>query len=101
MSIYGFVVCEAVGGALIALWLAVRKPEQGPDSFGRALLHCGTSLLLGSMAAPVTTQIVGTGFPAAAYFSAFVIILPSLIYVFLAWAWMVRVLQGALGRSRR
>jgi hypothetical protein len=101
MSIQGFVLAEAVGAALLALWLVVRYPGPGPTSFRGASLQVGASMLVGWALAPITTLVVGSGVPAAAFLAAFLVVLPGLIYMFLAWAWMVRVLQGALGRSHR
>jgi hypothetical protein len=101
MSIQGFVMVEAVGAALIALWLIVRFPSRGPESFKGALVHLGAAMLIGWALAPVTTLVVGTGIAAAGYLAAFLLILPGLIYTFVAWAWMVKLLQGAMGRSHR
>ena len=99
MTIYGFVMVQAVGAALLALWLVTRFPDQGPTSLRGALLQLGASMLVGWVLTPLTTFTVGSGLPAAAFLAAFLIVLPGLVYIFVAWAWMVKVLQGALGRS--
>jgi hypothetical protein len=101
MTIYGFVMVEAVGAALLALWLVVRYPGPGPSSFRGSLVHLGAAMLIGWALAPVTTYVVGSGAPAAAYVAAFLIVLPGLVYTFVAWAWMVKLLQGAMGHSHR
>jgi hypothetical protein len=101
MSVQAFVLVEAIGAALLALWLVVRYPESGPTSFRGALVHVGASMLVGRALAPITTLVVGSGVPAAAVLAALLVVLPGLIYIFLAWAWMVKVLQGALGQSHR
>ena len=101
MSIQAFVLVEAVGAALLALWLVVRFPGSGPTSFRRAAIQIAVSMVVGWALAPLTTLVVGSGVPAAAFLAAFLVVLPGLIYVFLAWAWMVKVLQGALGGSHR
>jgi hypothetical protein len=101
MSIQGFVMAEAVGAALLALWLVVRYPGAGPTSFRGASVQIGVSVLAGWALAPITTLVVGSGVPAAVFVAAFLVVLPGLVYIFLAWAWMVKVLQGALGQSHR
>jgi len=101
MSIQGFVMAEAVGAALLALWLVVRYPGVGPTSFRGGAIQIAASVLAGWTLAPITTMVVGSGVPAAAFLAAFLVVLPGLIYIFLAWAWMVKVLQGALGQSHR
>jgi hypothetical protein len=107
MSIQGFVMAEAVGAALLALWLVVRYPGVGPTTFrGGAIqigasVQMGVSVLAGWALAPVTTMVVGSGVPLAVFLAAFLVVLPGLIYIFLAWAWMVKVLQGAMGQSHR
>jgi hypothetical protein len=101
MSMQGFVLAEAFGAALLALWLTVRFPESGPASFRGASVHVGASMLVGWALAPMTTLLVGSAVPAAAFLAALLVVLPGLVYVFLTWAWMVKLLQGALGRSHR
>jgi hypothetical protein len=101
MSVQAFVLVEAVGAALLALWLVVRYPGSGPTSFRGALVHVGVSMLVGRALAPITTLVVGSGVPVAGVLAALLVVLPGLIYIFLAWAWMVKVLQGALGQSHR
>jgi flagellar biogenesis protein FliO len=101
MSVQGFVMIEAVGAALLALWLVVRFPNSGPTSMRGAVVQVGASVLLGWALAPLTAIVVGSGVPAAAFLAALLVVLPALIYIFLAWAWMVKVLQGALGQSHR
>jgi hypothetical protein len=101
MSVQSFVLVEAVGAALLALWLVVRYPGSGPTSFRGALVHVGASMLVGRALAPITTLVVGSGVPAAAVLAALLVVLPGLVYIFLAWAWIVKVLQGALGGSHR
>lgn len=101
MSIQAFVMAEAVGAALLALWLVVRYPGAGPTSLRGASVQMGVSVLAGWALAPVTTMVVGSGVPLAVFLAAFLVVLPGLIYIFLAWAWMVKVLQGAMGQSHR
>lgn len=101
MSIQAFVMVEAVGAALLALWLVVRYPGAGPTSLRGAAVQIGASVLLGWALAPLTTLVVGSGVPAAALIAALLVVLPALVYIFMAWAWMVKVLQGALGQSHR
>ena len=101
MSVQSFVLVEAVGAALLALWLVVRYPGAGPTSFRGAALQLGASMLVGRALAPITTLVVGSGIPAAAFLAALLVVLPGLVYIFLAWAWIVKLLQGALGGSLR
>jgi hypothetical protein len=101
MSIDVFVLFLAVGASLVALWLVVRFPGVMPRTFGTALLHLGAALVLASAATNGASLLVQSGMRNAAYVATFAIILPSLVYIFTAAAWLITVLQGALGSHRR
>jgi hypothetical protein len=101
MSIQAFVLVEATGAALLALWLVLRYPKSGPTSFRGASVQIGAAVLLGWVLAPITTLVVGSGIPAPGFLAALLVVLPGFVYIFLACAWMMKVLQGALGQSHR
>ncbi len=100
MSIATFVLVLCVGAALLALWLVVRFPELGPSDITWALLHVALSVVVGELMVR-TIGIVGrSGVPAARFVAAFGIVLPGLMYMFVAAAWLMRAAAGRLQGPR-
>jgi hypothetical protein len=99
-SANGFVLVLAVGGAALALWIVAAFPHRGPRDLGRALIHVLVSVLGGAGIAPGIRGLTALGIPAAAYVGTFLIALPGLTYMFLAAAWMMRVLRDHLQGAR-
>lgn len=89
----------AVGSALLAFWAAVRFPERGPDGFATAILHVFVSFGVGWAAGNAFVMIVGFGKPAA-FVAIFFVVLPALVYAFLAGAWFLRLAHGAMSHYR-
>jgi hypothetical protein len=93
ISVDTFVFALGVGAALIALWIAVTLPRFGPRNLPKALLHVLVSVVVG---AGISRSISAAGtisLPAAPLVAAFVIALPALTYMFLAAAWLMRVMR--------
>jgi hypothetical protein len=90
MSVQLFVAALAVGAAVLALWLHVRFPQLAPACALRTIAHL-------ALAGTVLFFFVpdGDGSAPAAFSAAFLIVLPGLVYAFLASIWMLRVLQAA------
>ena len=100
MSIATFVLVLCVGAALLALWLVVRFPELEPRDITWALLHVALSVVVGELMVR-TIGIVGrSGVPAARFVAAFGIVLPGLMYMFVAAAWLMRAAAGRLQGPR-
>ena len=96
MSMTTFVLFLCAGSALIALWLAVRFPDLGPDEVTKALLHVAASMVLLQVLVPAIHAVSGTGLPAAQLVVSFGLVLPSLTYVFVAAAWLIRAAGSRL-----
>jgi hypothetical protein len=98
MSMTTFVLFLCTGAALIALWLAMRFPELGPEDVTKALLHVGISVVVLQLMVPAIHVVGATGVPGAQFVVSFGIVLPGLTYVFVAAAWLIRAtgrrLQG-------
>jgi hypothetical protein len=98
MSIESFVLFLCVGSALLALWLVVRFPEAGPDDLTWAMLHVGISIVLAQLTLPAIHLVADV--PGARFVASFAIVLPALTYMFLAAAWLIRILAGRLQGPR-
>ena len=94
MSIETFVLVLCIGAAALALWVVVRFPDFGPTEVTRALLHVAISIVLAQATLPAIHLV--TGVPGARFIASFGIVLPSLTYMFLAAAWMIRALGSRL-----
>ena len=93
MSVQLFVAALAAGAALLALWLHVRLPNLAPASVARTIVH----LALAGDRALLLRPRAGGSVPAA-FSAAFLIVLPGLVYAFLASIWMLRLMQAATSR---
>jgi hypothetical protein len=97
ISIPTFLCAEFIGAATIALWAVTRFPRLGPKSLRSALILCIVTLGL--------LQILPLGVKAAVhlpnggYAAIFGCVLPALVAVFVAIAWLMRLLAGQLGGS--
>jgi hypothetical protein len=92
-----FMSVELVAAAVLALWVVARYPRFGPKSVRSALaVVCGAFLVMQLSSYGVTPLL---GLPHGAYLTLFACVLPSFFAGFLAAAWLMRVLAGALGGS--
>lgn len=90
MSVQLFVAALASGAALLALWFHVRFPALAPASAARTAVHLALAGVVLFFFVPEAD-----GSPAAAFSAAFLVVLPALVYAFLASIWMLRLLQAA------
>jgi hypothetical protein len=92
-----FMSVELVAAAVLALWVVARYPRLGPKSLRSALVLVGVAF------AVLELSTFGVGpllaLPHGAYLTLFGCVLPSFFAAFLAAAWLLRVLAGALGGS--
>jgi hypothetical protein len=93
LSVESFVLVLCVGAAVLAAWIVVRMPHFGPASLPGALLHILLSVVLGNLATHALAAIAGLWIPAGQFLGIFVIALPGLTYMFLAAAWLMRVMR--------
>ncbi len=92
-SVQTFVTILCCGAAALALWIVVRLPQLGPRELRSALLHILLSIAIGYATAPGIGAVAALGVPGAAYVGTFAIALPALTYMFLAAAWLMRVMR--------
>ncbi len=90
MSVQLFVAALAAGAALLALWLHVRLPNLTP-SVPRAVAH----LVLAGVVLYFFVPDAASGSVPAAFSAAFLVVLPGLVYAFLASIWVLRLMQAA------
>jgi hypothetical protein len=90
LSVESFVLVLCAGSALIAVWIAVRLPDFGPARLQTALLHILLSVLVGAV---TTRAVAGLWVPTGQFIAIFAIALPGLTYMFLAAAWLMRVMR--------
>jgi hypothetical protein len=100
VSIATFVLVLCVGAALLALWLVVRFPELGPREITWALLHVAISVVVLQLLTHTIGVVGRAGVPAARFVAAFGIVLPGLMYMFVAAAWLMRAAAGRLQGPR-
>jgi hypothetical protein len=99
ISTTAFLRVELVSAALLALWVVVRYPHLGPKSLRPAMALSAVvlaGLRLASFGAGLMMRL-----PDGAYATLFGCALPGFFATFLAAAWLMRVLAGALGGQGR
>jgi hypothetical protein len=92
------VLCMSVGGALLALWIAVRYPKLAPAHPVAKMLHVVVALTVAQFAAPSAMRGVlwiGETLPLE-LFALFLIFLPSQVYAYLSGIWVLALLRDAL-----
>ena len=99
-SVETFITILCVGAAVLALWIVVTKPKLGPHDLRRALLHILASIAIGYLIAPGIRAIAAIGVPGAPFVGTFGVALPALTYMFLAAAWLMRVVRDFMHGAR-
>ena len=99
-SVQTFVTILCLGAAVLALWIVVRLPRLGPRDLPHALLHIALSIGVGAVISPGIRGLAAIGLPGAAYVGTFAIALPALTYMFLAAAWLMRVMRDFFQGAR-
>jgi hypothetical protein len=100
MTVHNFLLLFGVGSALIAFWIALRFPDFGPDDFRQALVHVVAALAVGWVTPLFTAQLFSRGY-SAALVAIFAVLLPVMIYTFLAGAWFLRLAQARIGQHKQ
>ncbi len=94
MSNGTFALVLTAGAALLALWIDARLPKLAPATMRWVLLHVGAAVL--------TLQVIpGAGSNTMIYVVLFGVVLPALVYSFLAAIWFIKLAQTALGFGAR
>lgn len=97
ISVPTFLSAELVGAAAIALWLLSAFPRLTPRSVRAVMVGCiGAFALLELLPLGVGAVV---HLPNGAYAALFGCVLPVFVAVFLAIAWLMLLLAGAVGGS--
>lgn len=97
ISMSMFMSTELVAGAILALWVVTRYPNFGPKSLRSAVGVVGAVFLVLRFSTWGATALLGL--PHGVYVTLFGCVLPNVFAGFLAAAWLLRILAGALGGS--
>jgi hypothetical protein len=97
ISVTVFMSALLVASAVLALWVVARYPRLGPKSIRSAFAVVGAAFGLLQLATVAVSPLLAL--PHGAYLALFGCALPSFFVGFLAAAWLMRVLAGALGGS--
>jgi hypothetical protein len=97
ISVTVFMSALLVGAAVLALWVVARYPRFGPKSLRSAVVVAGAALAVLQLSTFGIRPLLGL--PHGAYLALFGCVLPTFFAGFLAAAWLMRVLAGALGGS--
>jgi hypothetical protein len=96
MAGISFAVPLALGAAALALWVDCRLGTRRPQSPRRRFAHAAVAFALLQISSGVAGGIVTADAPAEQRFLvAFFLLLPSLVYAFVAGFWLVRTLAEA------
>jgi hypothetical protein len=88
------------GAAVLAIWTIARFPDGGPRGIGRCFLHAVAAFGIAALvphAIELVRELVGRG---AILVATLLVILPALLYMFLATLWLFRALQDMAGLRR-
>jgi hypothetical protein len=97
ISVSVFMCAVLVASAVLALWVVARYPRFGPKSLRSALMVVGAAFALLQLSSLSVAPLLGL--PNGVYLTLFGCVLPSFFVCFLAAAWLMRVVAGALGGS--
>ena len=91
-----------VAAAAMAVWVVVRFSDRAPSEFRRALVHLGLSTVVMYVAVPILqNDLAFVSQPFRLHLSLFAVLLPALVYRFVAMIWLLRLAQGALRSALR
>jgi hypothetical protein len=87
-----------LGAAALALWSDVRLGERGPTSFLHILIHALAAFMVLRFARGAVVLAAESGETSRVMFALLGVLLPALVYVFLASLWVLKTVRGALPR---
>jgi hypothetical protein len=97
-----FSVLFIAAAAVLAIWIVVRFPERAPTELRRALIHFGVSMVGMYVISPILQHdLASLPQPFQLYLSLFGVLLPSLVYRFVATIWLLRLATGSLRSAMR
>ena len=97
-----FAVPLVVGAVLVAAWLDVRFDGRRPASLMRRACHLAAGVALLQVASAGLPHLLGAD-PSdlRQLMVVFIVLLPSMVYGFLAGLWLMRTLADVAGMARR
>jgi hypothetical protein len=96
-----FAVALAIGAALLAGWLDLRFAKGRPASLTRRVGHTAAAYAVLLAATDVSRYLTGSAASAEQRLSVvFILVLPALVYAFLAGLWLMRTLAEVARLSR-
>jgi hypothetical protein len=94
MSTQGLMFVVALGAAAIAVWLDVRLEPLTPRSAIATLGHtAGSIMALQVMPKLLTLVVAGSDSPARKMLAVMAVLLPVLVYCWLAAIWLLKLVQ--------
>jgi hypothetical protein len=85
----------ALGSAALALWTYVRFPRLAPAQLRHAVLHVAAAMLIAQLVVTLNVRLdVGLTGEAATLVHVFGLLLPVLVYTFLAALWTFALLTS-------
>jgi hypothetical protein len=88
-----FTMTLTAGAFILAAWLDNRLDERRPATIARRVAHVAISCVLLQLAAVGMTLVAPNDADKARQFvSVFVVLLPALVYAFVAGLWLLRTL---------
>jgi hypothetical protein len=97
-----FSVLFIAAAAVVAIWIVVRFPAWAPTEFRRALIHFAVSMIGMYLISPILQHdLASLPQPLQLYLSLFGVLLPALVYRFMATIWLLRLATGSLRSAMR
>jgi hypothetical protein len=93
-----FAIAFFTAAAVLAIWVYVRLGERAPTALSRIILHAIVALVALRGARVAVAEGVHPGELAQSILVLFGILLPALVYVFVASLWVLRTIQSATAR---
>jgi hypothetical protein len=102
MEVLNFAGAFAVGAALLACWLDVRLERRRPVSPTRRFGHALAAFAVVRVTTAVSQELAGSDSPRLKLLAVlFAVVLPGLVYAFLAGLWLMRTLAEVARAARR
>ena len=93
MGEIAFAAALGAGAALISIWVDAQLARHRPESTQRRFLHAAIAFVLLQVAVAVAARVAGANATIDQRMTAtFLLLLPSLVYAFLALLWLLRTL---------
>lgn len=97
MTVGLFTVLFIAAAAVVAMWIVMRFPKRAPTELRRALIHFGVAMVGMYVIVPSLQHDLASIYqPLRLYVSLFGVLLPALIYRFVATIWLLRLATGSL-----